>query len=78
MFINQGLLPGERVVVDGAIRLSPGAIVKVIDAPAPLSAPAGVPSGAAPGTEPAGASGAAVESRVDTNPRESPDTVQPP
>ncbi|WP_091137378.1 efflux RND transporter periplasmic adaptor subunit [Nitrosospira sp. Nsp14] len=78
LFINQGLLPGESVVVDGAIRLSPGAIVKVVDAPAPVGAAAGVPSGAAPGTEPARASGAAVESRVDTNPRNSPDTVQPP
>lgn len=78
LFINQGLLPGERIVVDGAIRLSPGAIVKVIDTPTPLAAPAGVPSGAAPRTEPAGASGPAVESRVDTNPPKSPDTVQPP
>ena len=35
---QSGPVPGERVVVDGAIRLSPGAIVKVIDSSAPLSA----------------------------------------
>lgn len=44
-FINHGLLPGERVVVDGAIRLSPGAILKVVNASAPMSAATAVLSG---------------------------------
>lgn len=32
-FINQGLNPGERVVVDGAIRVNPGAALKIVSAP---------------------------------------------
>ena len=55
-FINQGLQPGERVVVDGAIRMSAGAAVKVTAAyiPAPRASPADAPALAAPpvpGTE---------------------------
>jgi membrane fusion protein (multidrug efflux system) len=42
-FINHGLLPGEQVVVDGAIRLSPGTILKVVNASAPMSAAIAVP-----------------------------------
>jgi membrane fusion protein (multidrug efflux system) len=30
-FINQGLLAGERVVVDGAIRVAPGGALKVVE-----------------------------------------------
>jgi len=33
-FINQGLSTGERVVVDGAIRVSPNIALKVVDKPA--------------------------------------------
>lgn len=32
-FITQGLRAGERVVVDGAIRVSPGAPLKIVEAP---------------------------------------------
>lgn len=63
-FINQGLLPGEVVVVDGAIRLSPGAILKVIDSSAPMSAASGVPSDAAADTAGSGAPGLAVENTI--------------
>lgn len=34
-FITQGLQVGERVVVDGAIRVAPGVPLKVVEAPAP-------------------------------------------
>ena len=34
-FISQGLQPGEQVVVDGAIRLTQGAEVKIVQAPTP-------------------------------------------
>ncbi|MEN3366612.1 MAG: rane fusion protein multidrug efflux system, partial [Burkholderiales bacterium] len=42
-FINQGLRPGERVVVDGAIRVSPDVALKVVDKPATGLAGAGAP-----------------------------------
>jgi membrane fusion protein (multidrug efflux system) len=67
-FINHGLLRGERVVVDGAIRLAPGALLKVIDASAPLSATTDVPSGAAPDTISAPAAGGGVENTVAPRP----------
>jgi outer membrane protein OmpA-like peptidoglycan-associated protein len=56
LFIDQGLQPGERVVVDGAIRLSGGATVKVVGAHVPTASEAasGAPTRAAPplpGTE---------------------------
>jgi membrane fusion protein (multidrug efflux system) len=38
-FINQGLRAGERIVVDGAIRVAPGVPLKITDAPA-AAAPA--------------------------------------
>jgi len=44
-FVNEGLKTGERVVVDGAIRVSADAQIKVV------SAPSGTPG--APGTSPA-------------------------
>ncbi|WP_082204658.1 efflux RND transporter periplasmic adaptor subunit [Nitrosospira briensis] len=44
-FINHGLLVGESVVVDGAIRLSPGAALKVVDTSVSVDAA----SGTAPG-----------------------------
>ncbi|WP_239482788.1 efflux RND transporter periplasmic adaptor subunit [Paraburkholderia sp. C35] len=53
-FVNDGLKPGERVVVDGAIRVSSDAQIKVVSAPpasgapgAPASAPAPASAGAA-------------------------------
>jgi membrane fusion protein (multidrug efflux system) len=67
-FINHGLQPGDVVVVDGAIRLSPGAILKVIDASAPMSAASGVPSDAAPDTAGSGAPGRAVENTIAPQP----------
>ena len=44
--INSGLQTGDRVVVDGAVRLRPGAPVQIQSAPpvAPASEPAKVPS----------------------------------
>jgi membrane fusion protein, multidrug efflux system len=55
-FIDQGLAPGERIVVDGAIRVSAGATVTVVGAHVPRegTSPAGAPPTAAPplpGTE---------------------------
>lgn len=49
-FINHGLIAGERVVVDGAIRASPGAAVKIIDAPPapPNAATDAIPDSAPP------------------------------
>lgn len=53
--VSEGLKGGEQVIVDGVIRVRPGAPVR----PAPLAAappPAGAPPGAKPaGTQPAGA-----------------------
>ncbi|MDG4584239.1 MAG: efflux RND transporter periplasmic adaptor subunit [Candidatus Competibacter sp.] len=42
--INSGLESGDRVVVDGAVRLQPGAPVQIKPAAAPAPAPAQVPS----------------------------------
>jgi membrane fusion protein (multidrug efflux system) len=42
--INSGLEAGDRVVVDGAVRLQPGAPVQIKPAAAPAPAPAQVPS----------------------------------
>ncbi|MBN3759167.1 efflux RND transporter periplasmic adaptor subunit, partial [Paraburkholderia sp. Tr-20389] len=39
-FVNEGLKPGERVVVDGAIRVSSDAQIKVVSAPPGSGAPA--------------------------------------
>jgi len=54
--INQGLQPGDQVIVDGMARIFfPGAPVQVAQAPAGgASAPAGAP-GASGGTPPGGA-----------------------
>jgi membrane fusion protein (multidrug efflux system) len=53
-FVNEGLKPGERVVVDGAIRVSQDAQIKVVSAPA--GAPGAAP--AAPASAPAAAASA--------------------
>jgi len=67
-FINQGLLPGEVVVVDGAIRLSPGVILKVVNSSAPISAASdGLPDATAD-TAGSGATGRAVENTVTPRP----------
>jgi membrane fusion protein (multidrug efflux system) len=56
-FITNGLLAGERVVVDGAIRVSPGSVLKIVQQPAPAAA--------ADGTTPAaGATGSAASAPV--------------
>jgi membrane fusion protein (multidrug efflux system) len=67
-FINQGLQPGDIVVVDGAMRLSPGTILKVIDASAPMSAASGVPSDAAADTAGSNVPGRAVENTIAPQP----------
>ena len=36
-FINKGLRVGERIVVDGAIRVAPGAPLNIVDAPGAAS-----------------------------------------
>ncbi len=57
-FINHGLLPGERVVVDGAIRLSPGVALQVTDLPAS-------PAAASAASEASGGARAADAGNVD-------------
>ncbi|SEA04028.1 efflux RND transporter periplasmic adaptor subunit [Nitrosospira multiformis] len=52
-FINHGLVVGERVVVDGAVRLSPGSTVKVVDTLTPPSDQTGTKPAAGQGTTPA-------------------------
>jgi membrane fusion protein (multidrug efflux system) len=49
-FINQGLAAGDQVVVDGAIRVSPGAPLKIspLSTPAPDAGAAGKPGPGAP------------------------------
>jgi membrane fusion protein (multidrug efflux system) len=39
--INSGLKPGDRVIVDGVMKIGPGAPVKVSDGAAPAAGPAG-------------------------------------
>jgi membrane fusion protein (multidrug efflux system) len=51
-FITRGLAPGETVVVDGMVKLSPGASVKVVET---KSASASANPKGAPGAAPAGA-----------------------
>ncbi|SDA15600.1 membrane fusion protein, multidrug efflux system [Nitrosospira sp. Nsp18] len=63
-FISNGLLPGEQVVVDGAIRLTPGSILKIVDASAPMSAATGVSSGPAGGPEGSDIPGSTIENTV--------------
>lgn len=51
-FVTDGLKAGERVIVDGAIRVSPDATLKVVSAPSAPGAPA---SSASPASAPAAA-----------------------
>jgi membrane fusion protein (multidrug efflux system) len=39
-FISEGLKPGERIVVDGALRVSAGQQLKIVQGPVPGAAPA--------------------------------------
>ena len=55
-FVNEGLKTGERVVVDGAIRVSSDAQIKVVSAPPGNAAPA---TPAAPASAPAASAAAA-------------------
>lgn len=45
-FVSDGLKPGERIVVDGALRVSPGSSLKIVKGPAPASG-AAAPAAAA-------------------------------
>lgn len=54
-FISKGLRAGERIVVDGALRVTPGGPLKIVEAPgAPAAAASGQPvkAGAASGNSP--------------------------
>lgn len=52
--ISDGLKAGDRVIVDGVLKIGPGVPVKVADAAAPAATPpAGAPGGAAQGEPPA-------------------------
>ncbi|RTR14257.1 efflux RND transporter periplasmic adaptor subunit [Azospirillum griseum] len=54
--IDEGLTPGERVVVDGQYRLQPGSRVRLVDPPPRGTSPTETPTGsAAPNAAPAGA-----------------------
>jgi len=46
--ITSGLKPGERVILDGVLKLGPGAPVKVADAAKPEAKPGAKPQGKAP------------------------------
>lgn len=48
-FITDGLKPGERVVVDGAIRVTAGAPLKIVDRPAVADSGQQEPGGQASG-----------------------------
>jgi membrane fusion protein (multidrug efflux system) len=49
--INAGLKPGDRVIVDGVMKIGPGAPVKVSDGTAPAPAPAGGKPAAKPAAD---------------------------
>jgi len=62
-FVNEGLKTGERVVVDGAIRVSSDAQIKVVSAPPGNAAPA---TPAAPASAPAAAASAPAATLAQT------------
>ncbi|WP_425179420.1 efflux RND transporter periplasmic adaptor subunit, partial [Paraburkholderia hospita] len=68
-FVNEGLKAGERVVVDGAIRVSSDAQIKVVSA-APGSTPGapGTPASAPPAASAAAASSAPAATLAQTRP----------
>lgn len=51
--VDEGLTPGERVVVDGQYRLQPGSRIRIVE-PIASAAPAGTAPAAAPEAAPAG------------------------
>ena len=57
VIVAEGLKPGERVVVDGVIKMHPGAQVKTVPVALDAAPPAGVAAGA-PGSAAAAATGA--------------------
>jgi membrane fusion protein (multidrug efflux system) len=64
--INAGLKPGDRVIVDGVMKLGPGAPVQVSDGTAPpagKSAPGGKPAGKPDGKPPEKAAGKPAEKK---------------
>lgn len=71
-FINQGLKPGERIVVDGAIRVAAGAPLKIVGTPATSLAAGEAAQTSGGGSASAGASGSgssgAGSSGTDTPP----------
>ncbi|PGH57715.1 efflux transporter periplasmic adaptor subunit [Azospirillum palustre] len=52
--VDEGLIPGERVVVDGQYRLQPGSKIRIVE-PIASAAPAGSTPAAAPEAAPTGA-----------------------
>jgi len=54
-FVTDGLRAGERVIVDGAIRVSSDATLKVVSAPSTPAAPGAPASSASPASAPAAA-----------------------
>ena len=74
--VTEGLKAGDRVIVDGVMKIGPGAPVTVAQAPAAAPAPAGTPSAKTPGKpgDAGGASaggqksGAAPANKADTPP----------
>jgi multidrug efflux system membrane fusion protein len=55
--IAEGVVPGERVVVDGASRLTDGAKIQIVPPAGQGAAPAGPPTAATPGAATPGANG---------------------
>jgi membrane fusion protein (multidrug efflux system) len=75
-FVNEGLKAGERVVVDGAIRVSSDAQIKVVSAPPGPGSPA---TPAAPASSPAAAAAvaSAPAATLAQTARPSPDVSHP-
>ena len=48
MIITSGLKAGDKVIVDGVMKIGPGAPVKIADPNAPKGGPPGPPAGKAP------------------------------
>ncbi|NKJ50106.1 efflux transporter periplasmic adaptor subunit [Burkholderia sp. SG-MS1] len=66
-FISEGLKPGERIVVDGALRVSAGQQLKIVQGPVPGAAPAAAAaSGSAAPAASAQASATAQGTHSDT------------
>ncbi|MEM5346436.1 efflux transporter periplasmic adaptor subunit, partial [Paraburkholderia azotifigens] len=68
-FVNEGLKTGERVVVDGAIRVSSDAQIKVVSAPPGSGTPGTPGTPAAPASAPAAAVSAPTATLAQTRTR---------